>query len=1471
MNVMNEPMRVKRGLRAFQWGLWLALGQIAVLMFAATLRAADAAAPVIRSIRAADQQIQLLVWVPEGLTQVVVEGRSRFGEGAWVPRAVIYTEGGEGEYRVELKPSRELEWLRVRAQAVSDLPVSAFLGDSEFAGPEGTADAAFGDGAGGGAPPEVDAPGRDLDNGGDREVVESDIWRLEGDRLFFFNQYRGLQVVDVSNPSHPVLEAELDLPAAGEQMYVLDPAHVLLLVRNQCGYWSGDAENYLVVVNVAGAEPVRVAETPLRGTIQDSRLVGDALYVTTQVYESRVEPGGEGRDETIWEWGSLVHSIDYAQPDAPVERDRFWAPGWGNAIHATPEFLFVATQSWRGETRDRSLVKVLDIGSPDGTMREAGVLEPAGLVQDKFKMDFKDGVLRVISQVRRGGLGTRLETFDLSDAARPALLGAVDLGKDETLFATRFDGDKAYIVTFLRVDPLWIVDLSDPARPTISGELEVPGWSTFIQPMGDRLLTIGIDNVEGWRVSVSLFDVADPAAPGLLSRAPIGTNHSWSEATQDEKAFGWIEEAGLVLVPFTSYDESRGQSGVQLLDLIDDTLTKRGVIEDAVAPRRATLHEDVLLSLSGRRLLAVDPSDRDQPQVLSSLDLSWSVDALRLADGHVVQISKGDVWSGEHAAVRVAAQASPFDTLSQIDLGELPVVGTTLDGSVLHVLQTTGGGYPWNIPLDEDGLPLEPARMIHRALDLSAAPAIQELGVVEVALDQPVGGGSVQPLWISDSVLVWQSSQEYWDWWWGPFRGVDVAFDVIAPWPSGSGSRLLAVNVADPAAPVLLSDFELDMDEVWNISEARVAGPLVYLSYTQSIHEVPEDDPEGFGRWIQKSYLSVIDYTDPAHPTPRPPVNLPGQLKGISHGGQVLYTQGSHYDPDTLANSRLEYLDALAYDGVAAHRMDSLSFSEQWPHTVEVSGQGVIYAGNINGSEMASDDPLAPTTTLLSAWKIDAEGRFKAVNPAWWMAQGVGELEWAGDRLLTRQGREIWSFAVEDDGALALDAVYAPSGCYYFQLPGAAIDDEGHLWTPAGVYGADRVAPAPPADTPVRVSGGTSFGECIGYCRTATHVEPNRTTFTAATWDRSLPPWTQSEYGGGDDWRALLAGLDLEAFFALPETLGCPDCADGGAEWIEVAMADRVRRVTFEHGADVPAIQELVDALRSVRDRFEIPRPELVSANYVRWPDACEGLCRGEFFINPEFERWNWSAPNGGASPRHHSQRTAEADWDAVRRAVDWAAVLDLAALDEAICRYCPGTEWIELRVFNQNYLLPADAESIRPLRDVMAGLLDRYPPEDDPGAVVRVGYGSSFGFCLGYCHKELVAEKTVLQLAAFSRQEEYPDVRGRSEITEDEWRHVQKLAASVPWSDLEEVIGCPDCADGGAEWVEVSLGDAPARRVTFPFMEPPEALMELTDVLRSWMERLNLDGEPEPEPGPGPKPEPEPDPDVVLSPPGAE
>jgi uncharacterized secreted protein with C-terminal beta-propeller domain len=141
----------------------------------------------------------------------------------------------------------------------------------------------------------------------------------------------------------------------------------------------------------------------------------------------------------------------------------------------------------------------------------------------------------------------------------------------------------------------------------LRANLEVPGWSTFIRPLGDRLLTLGVDDARGWRVSVQLFDVSNPARPLLIDREPLGEDSSWSEANQDEKAFGIFPEAGLLLVPVSEWKNDGGAHGVQLLDFGRDTLAKRGLLaSDEVVPRRATLRGERVLAVSGRELVTAD-------------------------------------------------------------------------------------------------------------------------------------------------------------------------------------------------------------------------------------------------------------------------------------------------------------------------------------------------------------------------------------------------------------------------------------------------------------------------------------------------------------------------------------------------------------------------------------------------------------------------------------------------------------------------------------------------------------------------------------------------------------------------------------------------------------------------------------------------------------------------------------------------
>src|SRR5207249_1169601 len=189
--------------------------------------------------------------------------------------------------------------LRVRADDQEPLPASFYSGTNSFTGQpvssgalggvfEGAADDSRG------APPAADAPGRD--------VVESDIWKISGDRLYFFNQYRGLQIIDISAPDAATVMGVLPLPAAGEQMYLLDSTHVVLLARDGCGWGSAESESQVLIVNVAGGAPKVVASVPVKGFIQESRLVGAALYVASETLRPLTS--------NSWEWGTLVTSFD---------------------------------------------------------------------------------------------------------------------------------------------------------------------------------------------------------------------------------------------------------------------------------------------------------------------------------------------------------------------------------------------------------------------------------------------------------------------------------------------------------------------------------------------------------------------------------------------------------------------------------------------------------------------------------------------------------------------------------------------------------------------------------------------------------------------------------------------------------------------------------------------------------------------------------------------------------------------------------------------------------------------------------------------------------------------------------------------------------------------------------------------------------------------------------------------------------
>lgn len=126
----------------------------------------------------------------------------------------------------------------------------------------------------------------------------------------------------------------------------------------------------------------------------------------------------------------------------------------------------------------------------------------------------------------------------------------------------------------------------------------------------------------------------------------------------------------------------------------------------------------------------------------------------------------------------------------------------------------------------------------------------------------------------------------------------------------------------------------------------------------------------------------------------------------------------------------------------------------------------------------------------------------------------------------------------------------------------------------------------------VILRSGTSFGMCAGYCRRDLQIDSTNVLYIKRSWGRggsSLPDSLFADTITLDQWLALKKTVATEyaAFTKLDTVIGCPDCADGGAEWIEIEQEGTVRRVTFEYGDELPEIKELLNTVRQIRMKFE--------------------------------------------------------------------------------------------------------------------------------------------------------------------------------------------------------------------------------------------------------------------------------------------
>lgn len=273
-----------------------------------------------------------------------------------------------------------------------------------------------------------------------------------------------------------------------------------------------------------------------------------------------------------------VLTLDLDRGLRPVDSDAIFAGG--ELAYASPESLYVATQRWadwggleEGEVLPESVTTEIhrfDASSPGSTSYAASGAV-SGYLLSQWAMSEHEGLLRVASTDAPLWWGASLDqepesrvTVLAQDGASLRQVGEVTgLGRGERIYAVRFLGELGYVVTFRQVDPLYVVDLSDPTSPAVVGELELLGYSAYLHPIGDGLLLgVGQDATPDGQLlgtQVSLFDVSDPASPRLVDRRALAPG--WSEVEWDHHAFLWWAPTGLAVLPvFASFwDETSGE------------------------------------------------------------------------------------------------------------------------------------------------------------------------------------------------------------------------------------------------------------------------------------------------------------------------------------------------------------------------------------------------------------------------------------------------------------------------------------------------------------------------------------------------------------------------------------------------------------------------------------------------------------------------------------------------------------------------------------------------------------------------------------------------------------------------------------------------------------------------------------------------------------------------------------------------
>ena len=440
-------------------------------------------------------------------------------------------------------------------------------------------------------------------------VDEADITKTDGNYIYSISD-NNVIITNAQNPNELKIESKINSGESIPEDLILYKNKLVVISYKDSSYLGNTFVNIYDLTNISN--PVLIKTYEIKASYYTSRCINNELFIISSGYLQKSKEN-EKVDRTYIEDEQEkeidLNKIKYLKDVKPRKQTLIATLDLDNAkqnidvssflidvsnCYVSQNAIYLLNQEYNYDSSSYSDLKNLfglkgifglfgdndfntnDYGyhtqifkfaiSKDGQISYTAKTKVKGKTINQYSLDEKNNHLRV---ALFDNSGTRVEILDEN---LKQIGVSNNLAKGETMYASRFIGDKAYLVTYKTVDPLFVIDLSNEASPKVLGQLKIPGYSTYLHPYDENhLIGIGMQTEEITNrnslgkvtsttsritgMKMALFDVSDINNPKQISETIIGDRRTTSAILTNPKALLFSKEKQLIAIPVNNYSE----------------------------------------------------------------------------------------------------------------------------------------------------------------------------------------------------------------------------------------------------------------------------------------------------------------------------------------------------------------------------------------------------------------------------------------------------------------------------------------------------------------------------------------------------------------------------------------------------------------------------------------------------------------------------------------------------------------------------------------------------------------------------------------------------------------------------------------------------------------------------------------------------------------------------------------------------